>query len=88
MKKEPDIRMIDVEALIEILTMLWNKGIDYVDIRGSKGEISDSVTFSFSKEYISEDHKDEYDDMFVNEDPSKENITTIKLTDENINDLL
>jgi len=81
--------MINVEAMMEVLAMLWDKGVDYVDISGKTGVDQDEICFSFCKEYMDEDYKDTFEDGFVMEE-EQEIISkpapqiTIKLTDEDI----
>jgi hypothetical protein len=72
------IRKIDLETLIDILTDIYNKGVDYVDIIGIPGDEQDSLAVSFSKEYMSEEHANNFDN--IDSDDS--------LSDEDLNQLL
>jgi hypothetical protein len=72
------IRKIDLETLIDILTDIYNKGVDYVDIIGIPGDEQDSLAVSFSKEYMSKEHVNNFDN--IDSDDS--------LSDEDLNQLL
>lgn len=74
------VRKIDLETFIDILMDIYNQGVDYVDIIGILGEEQDSVAVSFSKEYMSEEHSDNFDN--INSDNDK------NLSDEDLNQLI
>ena len=88
-EKQHQLRMINIEAMIDVLTMLWNKGVDYVDISGKQGEDQDEICFSFCKEYMDKEHSEDFEVEFTPED---EEVTTdqvkAKLTDKDIEDLI
>lgn len=73
------IRKIDLETLIDILTDIYNKGVDYVDIIGIYGDEQDSLAVSFSKEYMSEEHANNFDNIDSDDG---------NLSDEDLNQLL
>lgn len=89
-EKQHQLRMINIEAMIDVLTMLWNKGVDYVDISGKQGEDQDEICFSFCKEYMDKDHSEGFDDEFGPEDEKESNDSQVKvkLTDKDIDDLI
>lgn len=49
------VKKVDLESFIEILTELWEKGIDFVDIH--VGEDDKKISLSFVEEYLSEEAK-------------------------------
>lgn len=73
------IRKIDLETLIDILTDIYNKGVDYVDIIGIPGDEQDSLAVSFSKEYMSKEHAENFDNIDSDDG---------NLSDEDLNQLL
>ena len=73
------IRKIDLETLIDILTDIYNKGVDYVDIIGIPGDEQDSLAVSFSKEYMSKEHVNNFDNIDSDDG---------NLSDEDLNQLL
>jgi len=88
-----DYKMINIEAMMEVLNMLWNKGVDYVDISGKQGEDQDEICFSFCREYMDEEYKDTFEDGFIQEEeneiiskPTQQ--IKVKLTDKDIDELI
>ena len=87
----PIIKKIPLDDLIEILTDLYNRGVDYIDILApEEPSEDDKMTIKFTKEYLSPDMQDEEDIMGDDEedilDISIENDT--KLSDEDLNQLI
>lgn len=80
------IRKVHLSTFIEILIDLYNKGVDYVDIIGSIEPEQDSIGISFSKEYMSKEHKENFDKIPVTS--KKDDEINIKLSDEDLNQLL
>ena len=60
-KKEVVLRKIPLKLVIEILTDLWNRGADYVDIIGTMDKVQDSIGISFCSDYMNEDMKENFD---------------------------
>jgi len=54
--------------------------VDYVDIIGIYGDEQDSLAVSFSKEYMSEEHVNNFDNIDSDDDKN--------LSDEDLNQLL
>ncbi len=86
-------RMINVESMMEVLNMLWHKGVDYVDISGKQGEEQDEICFSFCKEYMDEEYKDTFEEGFIQEEEDEfiskpTDQVKIKLTDKDIDELI
>jgi hypothetical protein len=92
-EQKHEFRMINVMSMIETLTMLYDKGVDYVDISGKQGDEQDEICFSFCKSYMDEEYKETFETGFVQEE-EEEIISkpaprvTFKLTDKDINDLI
>jgi len=57
------IRKVHVESFIAILSDLFEKGVDYVDVYGVAGDPADSIGLSFSKEYMSKDLEENFENM-------------------------
>jgi hypothetical protein len=67
-------KKVDLEMLIETLTDLWDKGVDYVDL--STGEDGAHLSIHFSKDYLSTDLKDN-----VEEEEPPTDISDLDLND-------
>lgn len=59
--------------LIDVLTHVYNSGVDYIDIIGVQDDIQDLVKIVVEEDYINDDDEEEETD---------------KLSDEDINNLL
>jgi hypothetical protein len=57
------IKKIHLNTFIEILVGLYDKGVNYVDIIGTMNDEQDSVGISFSKEYMDDEYKDNFDSI-------------------------
>jgi len=68
------VKKIDLEAFLTILTDLWDKGLDYIDIE--IGEDDKKISVLFEQDYLSDEAKE------MNEDPPS------SLDDLDINDLI
>jgi hypothetical protein len=77
------IKKVPVDILIEILTDLYEKGVNYIDIIGNEDELITKMTISVIPEYIDEDSEfaeqmmeeaniyyDEYQEDFIQENPT------------------
>ncbi len=62
-KEEFRLRKIPIELLLDTLHELYDKGIDFVDISGEKGDGQDHVFIGYCKEYVDPDFKPE--DMVI-----------------------
>ncbi len=51
------LKKVELEGLIDTLTDLWNKGIDYIDLSCNKD--GTRLSIYFSEEYLSEEAKEE-----------------------------
>ena len=72
------IKKIPLNNLIDLLVNLYNKGVDYVDIEGVQGKDQDKMAISFSKDYMTVEGQQNYDDI----------VSDGKLDDNDINQLI
>lgn len=64
MKKDNvKIRKVPVEAFLNLLADLFDQGVDYIDIVGILDDKQDSIGIAFSREYMSEDMQDNFEDI-------------------------
>ena len=85
---EERIKKVSTEAMLQQLTMLFNMGVNYVDLHGippESDEVGDTLVFSFNKDYIDPDAIDLFKTI-LEEDPNKED-QTVKIKP-NIDDLI
>lgn len=86
MSKDPImLKKLPLDRLINVLVELYNKGVDYIDITGVPDEEQDRVAISFSKDYMTEEGRKNFEDAPV--DLTDEFFDT-KLTDDDLNDLI
>jgi len=76
------IKKIPLDQLIEVLIDLYNKGVDYIDLIGEKGDRQDKMSISFNSDYMTKDGVEHFKE---NTEPIE--IST-KLTDKDLNQLL
>lgn len=82
---QPRIRKVHLNSFIDILTSLYNRGVDYIDIMAIEGDSSkqDGVGISFRKEYMSKEMESDFEDFPVIINPNDD-----KLTDNDLNQLI
>ena len=80
------IRKVAVNAFVDILVDLYNKGVDYVDIIGILDDVQDSVAISFSKEYMADNMQSNFNEIGTKEIETDE--INIKLSDDDLNQLI
>lgn len=83
MENNNEIRLkkIPLKVLLEALTDIYNRGIDYVDILGVPGEEQDSIGIAIKEEYFSKDTDDEEEEEDIL--PSSKD-----LSDDDLNQLI
>jgi hypothetical protein len=81
-KNQVRLKKIPLGIFIQALMDIYNMGIDYADLIGVPGEEQDTIGIAFSEEYMS----DKMDEETFEE--LKEKINNIKLSDEDLNELL
>ena len=91
------IKKVHLDSFIEILIDLYDRGVDYVDIIGANNDVQDSIGVSFSKDYMNEDLKDNFEKIKVpakkaekkdESSETKEDNLNINLSDDDLNQLL
>lgn len=86
MDKEPImLKKIPLDKLIDILVEIYNRGVDYIDISGIPDEEQDKVAISFSKDYMTEEGKKNFENAPI--DLTDEFFDT-KLSEDDLNDLI
>jgi len=81
-KNEVRLMKIPLEVFIQALKDVYDMGIDYVDLIGVPGEEQDTIGIAFSEEYMNNEGDEEtFEEL-------KEKINNIKLSDDDLNQLL
>ena len=81
--REVKIEKIPLNTLIDTLVDLYNRGIDYVDIVGVPGIEFDRMGIAFTRDYMTEQGKKNFEGLDLDIE-----ITTSKLTDDDLNELI
>ena len=88
----PIIKKIPLNELIDILSDLYNRGVDFIDILAPEEPSEyDRMTIKFTKEYMSPDMELEEGEALDDEEEDILDITIVpdtKLSDEDLNQLL
>lgn len=87
----PIIKKIPLNELIDILSDLYNRGVDFIDILAPEEPSEDDrMTIKFTKEYMSPDAELEEGEALNDDEEDVLDITIIptKLSDEDLNQLL
>lgn len=83
------LRKIPLKLIIEILTDLWNRGADYVDIIGVPNEIQDNIALAAKDEYFSKGDDVEEDVYEIELEEEEEDIDEdTSLNDDDLNELI
>lgn len=88
MKKNPILKKVDINELMDTMMELWTRGVDFVDIVIKPDE--NSISLMFTEEYLSDEAKEELDNAEEDEDDFHEECIEVKskLTDEDLNQLI
>jgi len=88
MKKNPVLKKVDINELMDTMMELWTRGVDFVDIVIKPDE--NSISLMFTEEYLSDEAKEELDNAEEDEDDFHEECIEVKskLTDEDLNQLI
>lgn len=87
--KEVVLRKIPLKLIIEILTDLWDRGADYVDIIGIPNEVQDNIAIAALDEYFTKGDDDESRVKDVYEIDFEEDFEEdTSLNDEDLNELI
>ena len=88
----PIIKKIPLNELIDILSDLYNRGVDYIDMLAPEDPSEDDrMTIKFSKEYMSPDAELEEGEELGDDEEDILDIHIVpdaKLSDEDLNQLL
>lgn len=80
--KQVRLKKIPLGIFIQALMDIYNMGIDYADLIGTPGEEQDTIGIAFSEEYMNTEVDEEtFEEL-------KEKINNIKLSDDDLNQLL
>jgi len=77
------IEKIPLDKLIDTLVDLYNRGIDYIDVVGVPGKEFDRMGIAFTRDYMTEQGKKNFEGVNLDIE-----ITTPKLTDDDLNELI
>ena len=85
--EELRIKKVSIEMLMALLTNLYDKGVDYVDIsnKSEDNDEEDTLGVSFCREYMNPELEDNFDE-FEEEILSNEDID-VHLSDDDLNKL-
>ena len=81
-KNQLKIRKIYLGTFIDVLVDLYDKGVDYIDLIANLQDEYDIVGISFSREYMNDEYKSNFDEI-----PEGKNVEK-KLSDEDLNQLI
>lgn len=88
----PIIKKVPLNDLIDILSDLYNRGVDFIDILAPEEPTEDDrMTIKFSKEYMSPDAELEEGEALDDDEEDILDITIVpdtKLSEEDLNQLL
>ena len=71
-----------LQTLLDILSDLFDKGVDFVDIIGTLDDEQDSLGISFSKDYMAEEYMNNFDNIDI------PNQMKTNLSDDDLNQLI
>ena len=83
--KSLKLEKISLEMLINLLTDLYEQGVNYIDIIGVKEDDKDTVGIAIHEEYM-EEGAPELDEKYF--DGTYTDDVELNLTDDDINDLI
>jgi hypothetical protein len=88
MKKNPVLKKVDINELMDTMMELWTRGVDFVDIVIKPDE--NSIALMFTEEYLSEEAKEKLLEMEEEEDDFLDECIEVKskLNDEDLNQLI
>lgn len=79
MEIRPIVRKIELLPLIQMLQMLYDNGLDFVDLNGRLEEGGDVLNLSFGKSYMNPEYIEDFDE-FMESDEKPESTENIKIT--------
>lgn len=85
MENRMKIRKIHLQSLLQILSEIYDRGVDFVDIHGVIEDGEDTIGITFCKSYMDEEFADSFDTFGEEQLPSS---IKVKLSDEDLNQLI
>jgi hypothetical protein len=83
--KQPVLKKVDINELMDTMMELWTRGVDYVDIMINPKE--NTISLTFVEEYLSDEARESLPE--IEEDLPDEFVEVRgKLTDDDLNQLL
>jgi len=82
MNNDTVIKKIPLDQFIDVLIEIYNKGVDYIDLIGEKGDAQDKMHIVFTSEYMTKEGAKNLEKEIESIEISP------KLTDEDLNQLL
>ena len=95
-KKKDEVRLkkIPIDMFLQVLTEIYERGVDYFDIIGIPDEEQDTISIIYSADYMSKDAEaemtkaiEDFIDNLEDEEPPQEIKKDIKLSDDDLNQL-
>jgi hypothetical protein len=88
MKKNPVLKKVDINELMDTMMELWTRGVDYIDIVIKPEE--NSIALMFTEEYLSDDAKEKLMEEHEEDDDFPDECVEVKskLTDDDLNQLM
>ncbi len=95
-KKKDEVRLkkIPIDMFLQVLTEIYERGVDYFDIIGIPDEEQDTISIIYSPDYMSKDAEaemtkaiEDFIDNLEDEEPPQEIKKDIKLSDDDLNQL-
>ena len=79
------IKKVPVKELITVLVDLFEKGVDFIDIKGDANDIINKLSITVEPEYINSGEEDFIDE---DEDFEIEDFSSVILSENDLNDLV
>jgi hypothetical protein len=79
------IKKVPVKELITVLVDLFEKGVDFIDIKGDANDIINKLSITVEPEYINSGEEDFIDE---DEDFEIEDFPSVMLSENDLNDLV
>lgn len=93
-KNEVRLKKIPIDMFLQVLTEIYERGVDYFDIIGIPDEEQDTISIIYSADYMSKDAEaemtkaiEDFIDNLEDEDFPQEIKKDIKLSDDDLNQL-
>jgi hypothetical protein len=84
--KQPVLKKVDINELMDTMMELWTRGVDYVDIMINPKE--NTISLTFAEDYLSDEARESLPEMEEDDIPEEYVEVKSKLTDDDLNQLL